>query len=184
MKVKHPRRLLVAALVALGTAAVPLAVMAQAPENKGSVGVSRVERAFTLAPGWRSYCEGVDDGVCWNATPVEVPVTTPADQASVDVTLTVTLDYVTTRHTAAIAVARIEADTPPGMRMGPGHFPLAPSPRSTTTTLTWVKRDLPAAGRTYAFKMSVLARWLAGDGNFSVRGRKITAVIETWSAGD
>jgi hypothetical protein len=185
--VKHPRRLLVAVVVALGTAAVPLAIMAQAPENKGSVAVSRVERTFSFSRGWLwgSHCEGGEFVVCLGvATPVRVPVRMPADQATVDVTLTVTLDYVTTPDTAVIAGARIEGRTFPGMRMRPGGFPLAPSTRPTTTTLTWIRRDLPAAGRTYTFKMGVSARSLVGETNFSARGRKITAVIETWSAGD
>jgi hypothetical protein len=183
--VKHPRRLLVAVVVALGTAAVPLAIMAQAPENKGSVAVSRVERTFSFSHGWRSFCHGADFVVCLGvATPFRIPVTMPAEQETVDVTLTVTLDYVTTPQTAAIAGASIEDGTPPDMRMRPGGFPLAPSLRSTTTTLTWVRRDLPAAGRTYTFKMGVSARSLVGKTNFSARGRKITAVIETWSAGD
>jgi hypothetical protein len=144
-----------------------------------SAALSRVERTFSRS--WRSSC---DFDVCTIASPFQVAITTPADRATVDVTVTVTLDYATSRGTAARAAVTIDAGAPPNRNMAPGAFPLAPSRRLTSTTLTWVRTGLPASGRTYTFHGSVSPRSIGRESQFFVRGQKLTVVAETWSAGD
>ena len=160
------------------TAGLLAGIVGAGQPQAGSEAVSRVERTFDTL---RSLCD-VDFCVV-GAIPIQV--TMPADQAHVDVTLTVTLAYRTSRNDGAVVFAGVDDGTPPSAPMNPrGGFPLAPSQRSTSTTLTWQKRGLPAAGRDYTFELSISSRGLSGDGRSYVRGRKLSVVIETWSAGD
>jgi hypothetical protein len=185
MRTRLGSKRMVAALVvtAIGASALTAAVLAGGGDagqtQPGSAAVSRVERSFDRP--WASSCDG---DACVIAILFQLPVRTPERPARVDVTLTVTLQYRTSPGTAARAGASIDDGTAPYTRMGPrSGFPLAPSRMPTTTTLTWVKRDLPASGRTYTFLMGVSPHSATGDDPFSVRGRKLTAVVETWSAG-
>jgi hypothetical protein len=168
-------RLLLAALVALGTAAVPLAVMAQAPENQGSEGVSRIERAFSFP--WKRACEG---DACGVGPLVSIPVRMPADQAHVDVSLTATLEYTTSKGDLALIAASFwENGRQEALLPGRHAYRLGPSRAPTSTTLTWVRRNVPAAGREYTFTVEVWPPFSAW-----VRGRQLTVVVEMWSAGD
>ena len=172
-------------VVAAGASAITAGVLAGAggagKTQRGSDAVSRVERAFNQA--WTSEC---DFDACVITTFPAFPITTPTDVANVDVTMTVTLEYATTAGTAARAgaEARLAGGSASSIGMAPtGGFRLAPSLRPTTTTLTWVKRRLAAAGRTYNVRFGISIRSLTGDDTYSIRGRRLAVVIETWSAG-
>jgi hypothetical protein len=65
--------------------------------------------------------------------------------------------------------------------MRPPSYPLRPSVRPTTTTLTWLKKDVAAAGQAYTFQFSASPSF---GGHSEVSGRKLTVVIESWTAGD
>jgi hypothetical protein len=181
---KARTRMLVGLLVvAVGASALTAGVLAgrggAGQAEPGRNALSRVERVFNRP--WSSFC---DFDFCAISRLFEIPVRTPADTARVDVTLTMTLEYRTTPGTAASAGAGFQAGSST-TRMDPrGGFRLAPSSQSpTTATLTWVKRGVPAAGRTHTFSAGVSLRSLTGDDTISVRGRKLSVVIETWSAG-
>jgi hypothetical protein len=169
-------------VVAVVASAVTAAVLAGVGIGQGptrSEGVSRVERSIRFQKPWESSCDG---DACGIQILFRIPVTTPIDEPSVDLTLTVTLDYAISRGDAATAYATI--DDGASLRLNPrGGFRLAPSNRRNSTTLTWQKRALEGAGHEYTFAMTVSPRDLNRNGSTRVRGRKLTVVVETWSAG-
>jgi hypothetical protein len=170
-------------VVAAGASAITAGVLAGAggagEAQQGSDAVGRLERTFNQS--WRSFC-GSDH--CTIATFAPYPVTTPLDRASIDVTMTVTLEYATSPGTQGIVSAGFQEEASSVVEMAPtGGFRLASSPRPTTTTLTWVRRRLPAAGRTYSFRFGVSLRSLIGKRAHEIRGRRVSVVIETWTAG-
>jgi hypothetical protein len=170
------RRSILPTLVLIAAAATAIGVTAAVTRTQDSSGVSRVERV--VAAGWESSCD-LDDcaiGV------TQIPYTTPTAPEAVDVTVTITLDYRTTRGDAARAGLTLDDGTPPLQPMRPGSYPLRPTARRTTTTLTWLKKDLAAAGQAYTFEFAASLRF--GDRHAEVSGRKLTVVIESWTAGD
>jgi hypothetical protein len=171
------RRLIVLSIVLLAatTGLVAAAVVARTDE---STGVSRVERV--ISTGWRSDCGSDSCGIqqTW------IQYTTPASAEFVDVTVTITLDYRTTRGDAASAGVSINDGTPPSEPMRPREVPLRPSAKRTTTTLTFLKRDLAADGMAYTFRFGAAPRDLNGNGRAVISGERLTAVIESWTAGD
>src|SRR4029078_9496055 len=113
-----------------------------------------------------------------------IPYTTPTSAASVDLTLTITLDYKTTRRDSASAGISIDDGTPPFEQMRPRDVRLRPSTKRTTTTLTFLKNDLAAAGQAYTFRFGVAPRERSGNEHAAVFGARLVVVIESWTAGD
>jgi hypothetical protein len=127
---------------------------------------------------WGGNC---DLDVC-SIIDVPIPYTTPAAPESVDVTVTITLTYRTSPGDAAYAGLSLDDGTPPYEPMRPlRSYPLRPSVAPSSTTLTWVKRDVPAAGKAYTFHFSAVTGF---GGRSFVSGTKLTIVIESWTAGD
>lgn len=163
------------ALGCVAAAAAAVGVTAAVTRTSDSTGVSRVERLISI--GWGSHCDF--DFCAINVVPI--PYTTPTAVDAVDVTVTITFDYRTKGADAARAGLVLNDGTPPHEPIRPA-YPLRPSPIRTTTTLTWQKKDLPAAGQEYTFHFSVSPS-SAGSGPSVVSGRKLTVVIESWTAG-
>jgi hypothetical protein len=157
------------------SAAVAVGVTAAVTRTADSTGVSRVERV--ISTGWGSECDF--DACAIHVTPI--PYTTPTGPEAVDVTVTITLDYRTTRGDSARVGLGLDDGTPPFQPMRPTSYPLRPSVPPTTTTLTWLKKDLAAAGEAYTFEFSASPSF---GGHSEVSGRKLTVVIESWTAGD
>jgi hypothetical protein len=97
--------------------------------------------------------------------------------------VTITFDYRTTPGDSARLGLGLNDGTPPQEPMRPQSYPLAPSPERRTTTATWVKKNLPAAGRSYTFQFAAAPSFDA-TGTSAVSGNKMTIVIESWTAGD
>ena len=169
------RRSVLLTLVLIAAAATAVGVTAAVTRTEDSTGVSRVERVITT--GWGSTCDL--DACAIGVTPISY--TTPTAPEAVDVTVTVTLDYRTTRGDPARAGLSLSDGTPPFQPMRPRSYPLRPTVQPTTTTLTWLKRDLPAAGQAYTFQFSASPPF---GGQSEVSGKKLTVVIESWTAGD
>ena len=143
----------------------------------------RYEQALTYTPPWQSFCSQHECGV---PTIVEIDVTTPSDIASIDVVTTLSFDYRTTRSDWGQVLAFFREDgVGPATRMDPGAFPIrSPSRRHlTSTTLVWVKRGVPAGGRSYTFAVEVVPKDGDGDSNVAIRGRKLSFVIDMLGAG-
>jgi hypothetical protein len=171
------RRTAILALGFVAAAAAAMGVAAAVTRTSDSTGVSRVERL--ISTGWRSHCDFDFCGI----SAVTIPYTTPTAVDAVDVTVTITFDYRTAGADSARAVLALDNDgTAPYEAIRPG-YPLRRSPIRTTTTLTWVKKDLPAAGQAYTFLFSVSLPSI-GSHPSEVSGRKLTVVIESWTAGD
>jgi hypothetical protein len=168
------RRIVIAvvALVLVATAAV--GVTAAVTRTPDSTGVSRVERVSSQS--WGGNCGSDFCGI----SDLPIPYTTPQASEAVDVTVTITLTYRTTRGASASAGLVLDDGTPPYERMRPrDSYPLRPSGAPTSTTLTWFRRDVPAAGQSYTFHFSA-----SPGGPGSVAGSKLAIVIESWTAGD
>jgi hypothetical protein len=170
------RRLIVIplVLVAAGTA---LGVGAVVTRTDESSGVSRVERV--ISSQWGTNCE-ID--FC-TLLGVEFPYTTPAEAQAVDVTVTITFDYRTSPGDAATFGLLVEDESGGSQHMQPRQYSLRPSIKPTMTTLTWIRRDLAAAGKAYTLRFGGSVG-IDPNGRSSVSGKRLTVVIESWSAGD
>jgi hypothetical protein len=166
------RRTVFLALVLLVVAATAVGVTAAVTRTADSTGVSRVERVMWV--DWGAVCGSDFCGIVVTS----IPYTTPVAPQAVDITVTITLPYWTTRGDPASVGLRIYDGTE-GEAMRPGRYPLRPTTTRTTTTLTWLKKDVPAAGKAYTFQFSAQGRL-----NSSVSGKRLIVVIESWTAGD
>jgi hypothetical protein len=172
------RRPIFVALALVAAAATAVGVTAAVSRTPDSAGVSRVERV--ISTGWGGRCEL--DACAIGVTPI--PYTTATGPATVDVTVTITLDYHTSRDDSARATLTLDDGTPPLEPMHPHGWPLGPARVPTTTTLTWIRKDLPAAGAEYTFQFSASPLDRNRNGFAGVGGTKLTVVIESWTAGD
>lgn len=126
---------------------------------------------------------------------VALQVTTPSSVAEVDLTLSATVEFQVHSRDSSTGVPRDwgeiyvgYGDQPPGFenRMNPGGYPLRATAfdAPTTTTFTWTKGRVPAAGRTYYFTVFVATRDGGdGDGWEKISGSKATAVLDLWPTG-
>jgi hypothetical protein len=168
------RRTLVLALALLVAVGAAAGVTAAVVRTSDSTGVSRVERVSSQS--WGGSCGSDFCGI----VDVPIPYTTPQGPDAVDVTVTITLTYKTSRGDSAYASLRLDDGTPPYETMRPiDAYPLRPSVARTSTTLTWFRRDVPAAGQSYTFHFDA-----SPGGPGSVSGSKLAIVIESWTAGD
>ena len=97
--------------------------------------------------------------------------------------VTVTMDYETTPGDFGVVRLRYRGGGAGAVDMRPGDFRLDSGGRMTSSTLSWVARNLPAAGEDYEFRLLALPRRNSPDGHFHFRGHRFTVVIEMWSAG-
>jgi hypothetical protein len=175
-------RRIVIAFVLLGVAAgAPLAIWAGGHSNPGSSGVSRIERTF----GWKDWRCNID-----GCPGYRLELTTPSDVPTVDVVVTVTLSYRLGRGESARAsfgyATGLQPPIPccgdePTTPLRPGAYRLASADgRTTTTTLTWVQRDLPAAGEVYRLYLHLTPSVDAKAAFTS----KAAVVVEAWTAGN
>jgi hypothetical protein len=175
------KRILIAlALLGLATV-VPIIVLAGSKSNPGSSGVSRIEQTFA--------------GRRWGCKP-ECPsyflsLTTPADVATVDLVITATIMYQFGRGESARAIFHYASGPIPPIPCCTGLEPTKPfqgaayrlhamGGRATATTLTWIKRHMLAAGKTYRLYFQLIP----DPGSKSVITRNATFVVEAWSAGN
>jgi hypothetical protein len=170
------RRFIVIPLVVVA-AATALGVGAVVTRTDDSTGVSRVERV--ISSQWGSNCEFDFCGLVG----VDIPYTTPAEFQAVDITVTITFDYRTSPGDAVHVELAIVDDSGGFQHMRPRNYSLRPSTNPTTATLTWIRRDLVAAGKAYTLRFGG-ATGIDPNGHTSVSGKRLTVVIESWTAGD
>jgi hypothetical protein len=194
-----------AVLFGLGLfAAVPLAVLASGSETTtvatpdstpiptvpftGSRPLSRIEKVFQHPTGYQC-----DLDACGGGEGLSLGVPTPTRYAKVDIVVTASFTYRTSRGDAAVAeledVPFIVPPCPAGgcgrILVAPGAYKLAsPSGYATSTTLTWIKKAAPASGLPSIFRFSVAARDGNDDQRASVTARRVTVVAEVWTSGD
>ena len=147
--------------------------------SDGGFRLKRIERVYRYPDRWVSEC---DFDYCGIAILFSLPVTTPRAAEKVDVVMTATLDYRTSPGDYGVASAGFSTSREGGEKVAlrPRRWPLAPVSRSTTTTLTWVKKGVRAEGRRYFFSMSVPSREGTdpqADQN-RISGSKVAVVVE------
>lgn len=176
------RHVLVAAVVGLALLMGPLPPPDTSPASTAGARHRRIERTFRYDGKWEASC---DLDRCAVIELFKIPVRSPRAVEEIDVTMTVTLDYRTgpeatdRGHVSAAYSLRPRGRT---TRIGP-RWPIAPAASPATTTLLWQKRGLEAIGQRYWFTLAVASRESGADENQNfVRGRRVTVVIEMWSA--
>ncbi len=109
-------------------------------------------------------------------------VKTPSDVDTVDAVLTHTLQYRTSANARGVLAASVEeVGTEDNRSFRPGSYRIT-SRTPTSTTVQWVLRDLPAAGRTYEVRESLTVRRLDRDGPEAVlTSRRASTVLELWT---
>ena len=148
-----------ATMIAVGLITIGGLILFESTSGASDPGADRrYERTRSFSPPWEASCGPHGCGV---PTLIEVRVATPAAVAEVDVVATLTLDHRTSPADWGLVEATFRRAGPAtATPMNPGSFPImSPSPRRfSTTTLVWVKRKVPAAGRDYTFEVSVSPR--------------------------
>ena len=169
------KALVAIAVVSAVAVVLPWAVTAQSPPEDAAL--DRIERRYGLFEwGCIDYCGGY-----------EFRAETPADVPAVDIVVPATISYrLAAGHRGYATLGRVvgEGVWPPNTKpLRGGVWTLPPTGgRNATTTLTWFARDLPAAGKTYAFILEFgPGSPLSGD--FVAETRKAVVVAEVWSAG-
>lgn len=177
------------AIAPLAAAAVLFATFGPAgsqtpPASGAGFQLKRVERVYRYPDRWVSDC---DFDHCGISILFSLPVTTPRSAERVDMVMTATLDYRTSPGDYGVAYAGFSTEREGGRRiaLAPRRWPLGPSQRSTTTTLTWIKKGVRAEGRRYFFSMSVPSRE-GTDPNANrnrISGSKVAVVVQLTLAG-
>jgi len=144
-----------------------------------SAGVSRIEQTFTQRL-WASCAE--DD--CDSTTRATFFFTAPEGIPSVDVVVTMSFTHTTTGGDYGIASLVYAPEGGRYAPLAPGSYWFSSPLTGTSTTLTWIKPNLPAAGRRYRFGFGVDGRDGNGNGRFSVSARKMTVLVEAWTVGN
>lgn len=128
----------------------------------------------TKAQHWAVGCE---DAGCVGSLLMKAKVESPSSQR-MDVVVTATMDYRTSTD-GAVAIRGTYRGAGRNGILSPGPWVLtSPSQgRFTTTTMTWVKRLLPAAGREYTFRLEAAPRPGEATEMFA-RGRKVALSID------
>lgn len=120
----------------------------------------------------------------------EREVATPAAVESVDIVLTLSLDFATSRgdYGEIGSSYRVTDDPDAGSRpLRPPRLTSVTSPlpqQLTTTTLVWIAKNVEAAGRTYEFSITAAARDGNNDARAQVFGKHFSVVIDMLPAGD
>lgn len=167
------------ALAALVLVAVGFTAVA-ATRSSETTGVVRYEK--TIVDSWHFGCHG--DACQGGPSPFEpIVVTSPTAEETVDVVATVTMDYATTPWDFGVVGMRLDPSGAPAFDMKPGWFPLNSRGVTTTTSVSWIARDVPSAGDDLDLQLRILPRKGSPDDHFHIAGKRFTVVIEIWSAG-
>jgi hypothetical protein len=114
-----------------------------------------------------------------------IPLETPATVDRMDFVITVSFSYRTSpgdAGTLSLDFQRYEPGAPTRQLARPGDFSLSPSIKTTSTTVTWLARDVKAGGRKYA--VGPLADLQDnGDGVGFFRTSKMSVIIDGTRAG-
>jgi hypothetical protein len=163
-----------AVVVAAGAALFTVAAVAATFSNTP---VLRVERA--IVNSWNFGC--IIDSCQGGPRPFPaITVQTPDGADQVNVVVSVTMDYRTTRGDHGIVRMQYAPEGGgPATDMRPDRFFLNSSGVLTSTTLTWIAKNVPAAGASYDFSLLALPR--GEDNRFMFSGHRFTAVIEMWA---
>lgn len=153
------------------------------PQVLGSVEAT-YEFAERFEPPASAFCSGVAararSPVCGSVIFFNERVATPSDTASVDVVLTLSAGYETSRGDRGSLGARLAPRrNGPYRAMEPGPFSLSPSVRPGSATASWIATGVEAAGRAYNFELVLSSHGLPSRAALD----RMTVVIEMSPAG-
>jgi hypothetical protein len=163
--------ILAAMLIPAGSSAAP-----------NPVGHRRFERTVLFSTPWQASC----GPSCGFAEIVEVTVTSPGGVSAIDLVSTLSFDFSISDGDGALVDLNLRsASGAPLGQLRPGAFSLvAPSADLfTSTSLQWVRTNLPASGVTYKIVAKVRAVDADASGSATVQGGKLTLVTEMWGTG-
>ncbi|SRR6266540_146744 len=168
------------ATLVIGTASLVVATSSQhlqASPKRLAPGRGHVRIEVGLRRGPSEICESQ----CILFQPRAIQIPTPKNVESVDLTLTVGLQY---RTSAAKDHAELRVELSPSSGpvsvLHPGAMRLS-SRTATSTTLTWIGRNLPGAGVTYTLLLS--AHVDHGAPPAFVSTQNVVVVADAWPAG-
>lgn len=171
----RPRHLVIAAGALLFLASGQLGIAGGATSSEGSTVVRHI---LTSDTGWTYSCR---PSFCVGTGWVGAPIVTPEDAAYVDVTVSLTIDYRTSRGDVAGVELRYTPERSPraSVLMAPGRFTLSwPNQQRTSTTLVWAEEQVPAAGHAYGFDWVGRVQDADGDGSYAFSGTRFTMIVE------
>ena len=116
---------------------------------------------------------------CVETSTVPETLDVSAATSAVDVAMTVTLTYRTTRDASAYVTATLRP-TAAGKYMQPGGLPLRSTTSTTTTTLRWTARDVPPDSYRVGFQTTYGRN---AELPLKIWEPKITVLIEAWTGG-
>lgn len=181
------RGFLTLALV-VATAALTVPAQSQNPGNAPSgdeIGHVRYEDAHQFQPRWQA-ADDVDNGV--RAILFQDEIATPTSTEEVDIVATATLSFRTSRSdqgSVRLDLTPVGGADAADIAMQPGPLPyMSPTSHSdTTTTFTWIRKGVPAAGASYSFQLETGVTDGKDRGHSAqASGSKVTVVVEMWPA--
>jgi len=166
---------ILSALLVLGFAT-PSVSVTPAPSETGSFRLLRtIHFKYPVV-----FCHGVPGSFdcVENAT---VPETFDLSAASspLDISMTVTITYRTTRGDAALLTATLRPKVA-GRYMDPGGLPLRPTTSTTTTTLRWTAHNVPPDVYRVGFQTTYGRN---AKLPLKIWAPKMTVLIEAWTGG-
>jgi len=114
----------------------------------------------------------------------ERDLSTPVSASTVDIVVTLSLDYGVSRGDfAEIGASYRPTDDPEGsfrsLSPGPlGRLSSVPQRNRTTTSITWIAKNLAASGQSYEFQIGVVARDNNDDARAQATGKNFSVVVD------
>jgi len=157
------------ASIVLATGGTSVSQEQQPPPGRDELGHVLIEKMIDVDATARAT-----DGLRTAPILFHEKIATPTSVEKVDVVMTATVVYKTSRGDTG----RLE--------MNNKLFPVeSPSRRFTTTTVTWAKNDVAAAGAERVFQVAIHARNRGDRGEPAItKVKRLTVVVEMWPAGD
>lgn len=155
--------------------AAPSGSRSAAPSGSGTFRLLRTIR-FDY-PVVECHGDGVFDCVETSAQPESFDLSSAA--SSLDIAMTVTISYRTTRHDPAVLYATLRPKLESRL-MKPGRLSLRPTTTTTTTTLRWTADDLPPDLYRLGFQIEY---GRAAELPLRIWAPKMTVLLEAWEGG-
>jgi hypothetical protein len=157
---------------------------AQAPPSQDP---GHVRYEFARRTGWGSTVTAHNPQTF---TLFDRNLATPASTPTVDVVVTISLDYGVSRGDFAEIGASYRPTDDPGASFRPlspgqlGRLSSARQRNRTTTSITWIAKGLAASGQSYQFQIGVAARDNDDDARAQATGKNFSVVVDMVSSED
>lgn len=168
--------IVIAAWAFLGLTAVPSESQTSAPAGSGTFRFLRTIRFHIPVVDCHDLAGSFD---CVETSTVPESFDLGAATSTLDVAMTLTVTYRTTRHDPVSIIATMRPVVEDRLML-PGRLPLRPSTITTTTTLRWTAEDVPPDVYRLGFQIEYGA---AARLPLKIWAPKITVLLEAWQGG-